>query len=335
MTHFRILVKIDANRLEYHCVADAVEEMITPFFVEGACCRPEFLKFVVTEDEDLKKFVDDTMDAVRYPDGSLKHEYDECFRNVAYQVGYDVPKYIYPEECTHCRITFAEFYGDFETFEMKWLANEKNKQTGEWGYWHNPQGYIDYYMIEETGNLPRIESADSENHVDPDEEYHPHIDGIKVGDIDFGTMEREIDIEARKWWRQYQNVKSGRQEDAPIFGIHYDLCRMGIRTVSNRGEFEASRKEFPHDQDKWVKPEWCDGPLNFKILSTIHRTYFTYNTYAVIEKDGTWHAPGRMGIFAEGDETNEAAAEWRSSFMERFLLNEDEDTVVVALDCHI
>jgi len=327
------MVKIECSKLEYSDVDYIVEEMMGPFFEEDYGCSGEFFEFVNTEDEDWKKFTSETIDVVRYPDGSLKHRYDECFWNKAYQ-SFSAPRYVYPEECEICSVILSDFYEDFEAFQKEWLQHEKNEETDEWGYWYNPQGYIDRYMMMGSDDIPVCEHPKPDKFVDP-EEYSPYADGVRVGDIDFKEMDNKSDVEIKEWWDWYKGIEDGTLEDDQLFGVHYELRRMGIRTMSNKSEFDASRNEFPDNRDKWTEPKWIDKPLDFKTFSSTYRNYFRFSTYAVVEKDGTWHSAGRMGVFAEGDESVEEGCEWRQSFLDRFLLNEDEDTVVMVLDCHI
>lgn len=59
------------------------------------------------------------------------------------------------------------------------------------------------------------------------------------------------------------------------------------------------------------------------------------HTYAVIDKDGEWHAPGQMGWFACSTETEEEAEKWDNEFYQTFLEHLPPATVLTIVDCHI
>lgn len=343
MGSYRVLVKVPAERVDYDYDYDfddpddvidfeaevevVAMEMMEPFYEHGIGCRQQHLRFESTEDEDLEKFTNETIQAVRYPDGTHRHRHDPVFWDPNSE-----EKYVYPEECELVDAKLCDFYSDFEEFELEHLNNEKSPETGEWGYWYNPQGYIDRCSLDWVSGLIRKETKQIGAFVDGEP---PSANIVRVCDVDHQTMDREARKEMKEWWKWYRDVESGRVEDSPIFGVHYDLVQMGIRRITNEKEWEASRDQFPKDRSKWIEAEWEDKPIDFDTFMETKIDYFRWHTYAVVEKDGTWHAPGRMGWFAQGTETVDEGAEWRRNYMDRFLLNEDDDTVLVVMTCHI
>jgi len=326
------MVKIDQERLNRHFgnVEDAVEEMMEPYYEIGAGCNTKYIRFISTYEQDVEKFLTETIGAVRFPDGSLKWVFDPCFRNPNWDpfgTSQDKDKYVYPEECEVAEMLFKEFYGDFEQFQKEWYQREFNPdaddEEDEWGYWANPNGFIDYYSIGgRMGGILPIKGGDGRS-----------SDIAKIEKIDFDKMSEETNERIQEWWERYQRVKSGLEEDDPI-GINYDLYKMGIRVIVNEAEVDAAQKALPGERDKWPRYQWREDVLDFETLSTRYRPYFEFATYAVVEKDGTWHSKGSVGMFAISSETPEEESAWNTGFFERFLGNEDPDTTIVILDCH-
>ena len=55
----------------------------------------------------------------------------------------------------------------------------------------------------------------------------------------------------------------------------------------------------------------------------------------MLDTDGEWHERGEMGWFGMSDESAGQAADWDASFFSRFLKDEDPDTWLATVDCHI
>lgn len=326
---------IDAD--DPDCLEDVAEDvsrdMMEPFYESGAGCRPEYLRFEVTEVEDLKKFTEEKISVVKYPDGTMKRAYNHKFRNPDWspfqssEKDATVSKYIYPEECEVTEATFEEFYPDFETFEMEYMGHERN-EAGEWGYRHNPQGYVDRCCLDGAAS---ILTKTSLGKLAPFRE----VSIARIGDIDFNAMEHEAEREMREWWSLWEDVASGKLEDDPIFGVYYDLYQMGLHRMVNEAEYIAAREKFPDDRRKWIEAKYETDDFSREWFMENMKFYFKWRTYAVVETDGTWNSPGKMGFFALSDESVEDGIKWATDFWDRFLLNEDEDTVVVVLDCHV
>lgn len=341
MGSYSVLVKVPADRLHHDYDFDDPDDMIDfeadvetiamemmePFYEYTFGRHQGHFLFESTEDKDAERFMTETIPAVRYPDGSYKDRHDPVFWDPNSE-----ERYVYPEECELVDATLCDFYADFEEFELEHLKNEKNPETGEWGYWYNPQGYIDRCSLDWGSGLVRRETKEVGALYDDEP---PSANIVRVCDVDQEVMDREARREMKEWWSWYQEVEKGVAEDSPIFGVHYDLIRMGIRRITNGEEWEASRDQFPDDRSKWVEAEWEDVPIDFNTFMETKIDYFKWHTYAVVEKDGTWHAPGVMGWFAEGSETVEQAEEWRRTYMDRFILNEDDDTILVVMTCHV
>ncbi|AIY85262.1 hypothetical protein U729_3094 (plasmid) [Clostridium baratii str. Sullivan] len=60
-----------------------------------------------------------------------------------------------------------------------------------------------------------------------------------------------------------------------------------------------------------------------------------FSTYAVVTPDGVWHSKGTMGWFGLSKENDNAANTWSNNFYDTFIKNEDQETMLVIVDCHI
>lgn len=60
----------------------------------------------------------------------------------------------------------------------------------------------------------------------------------------------------------------------------------------------------------------------------------SFSTYALLDANGVWHEPGRMGWFACDDSTPDSRADY-DKFFEDYLKNADPDWTVTVVDCHI
>lgn len=60
-----------------------------------------------------------------------------------------------------------------------------------------------------------------------------------------------------------------------------------------------------------------------------------FYTYAVITKEGKWHAMGKMGWWGSSSETEKEREEWINLYWDRFIKGLSGDTLLTVVDCHI
>lgn len=60
-----------------------------------------------------------------------------------------------------------------------------------------------------------------------------------------------------------------------------------------------------------------------------------FSTFAVITPEGIWHERGAMGYFGCSSETPEQARKWDDEYFKNFIEDEDENTVITIVDCHV
>lgn len=61
----------------------------------------------------------------------------------------------------------------------------------------------------------------------------------------------------------------------------------------------------------------------------------SFSTYAVLTKDGKWHSVGEMGWFGFSTESEDDTKVWNENYYDRFIKNEDPETTLLIVDCHI
>lgn len=58
-------------------------------------------------------------------------------------------------------------------------------------------------------------------------------------------------------------------------------------------------------------------------------------THAVLDTEGVWHEKGQMGWFGCSSDTLEDKINWAKGYYEKFIKNEDPESLVIIVDCHI
>jgi hypothetical protein len=193
-------------------------------------------------------------------------------------------------------------------------------------------------------------------------EDQPHeADYARVGDIDFEGMDLEVDLKIDEWWEKYQKYlqfeefieregyKRGErwptndeveehlgwdeQEYRDIsfmdHEVHQAFYKLGIRKPKK--DENGKNVENP-ETGKWEWEE--DEPVTIEDLKTKHRHRWEFGTWAVLDAEG-WKEKGEMGWWGFSSESVEEGQEWSKSFVDAFLKNEDPDTLIVIVDCHI
>jgi len=211
------------------------------------------------------------------------------------------------------KIPLKEYYNnDFELFMKEWAGHdEKDIETGKYGYWENPNAKWDWYQIggRWSGLLklkPGVTSGQrgerswtNEKKIIP--EYK--VDSVKVKDIDFSIDKEEYEKSLRFW------------------------------ELKVEGDTPRDEKEEEIVENDWHKKEYYTERYDNK--EEYAKLISEFGTYAVITPDGVWHSKGDMGWWGCSSETNEEAKKWNKSFKETFIDNADPEWTLTVVDCHI
>lgn len=126
-----------------------LERLLAPYQENNmGDCPKEFLKFTSVEAEHRLRYETDTTSRVKTPDGRLLWPWDETFR-VPGEVGHGSNTHKVPEGEGYekVEIKVAELYPTFEQYMEDYAGYTKDPETGEYGYWENPNAKWDWWQV--------------------------------------------------------------------------------------------------------------------------------------------------------------------------------------------
>ena len=137
MSHFTVLV-----------IGENPEEQMAPYQENNmGDCPKEYLEFCDEEEGYLKEYNNDSKSMIKMPNGDLKSPYDEIFKKTDPEASWS-HSYEIPIECKKVEVLFKEVYSTFEEFMEDWAGyDEKDPETGKFGYWENPNRKWDWYQM--------------------------------------------------------------------------------------------------------------------------------------------------------------------------------------------
>jgi len=348
MSHFTVLVRFsDAFKNSHGGVQQAINEMLAPYQENNMeDCPKEFLEFNDVEKEYRKKYKEESQELVRMPDGKLISKYNDRFKKLKDGSKYSYDRII-PDDCELVNVPHNQHYATFEKFMEDYGDYEKDESTGKYGYWENPNAKWDWFQIggRWQGCLHVKKGARSAKNGEPSLLMKDHkfeddkVDAAQKCDIDFEGWKADTDKQLEEWWKKYQQLLKGtlKEDDNPFYGMHYDLCQMGLRETPavNDKEIEAARKKSPKDRSKWPEAVWMTKEITKAELEINYRWRFEFNTYAACTEKEGWLEKGKMGWFGCSTDKSEDREKWGKSFFNRFFLNAPEDEWFAVVDCHI
>lgn len=288
MSHFAVAVISDGIK--------TIEELLAPYQENNMDdCPKEFLEFFDIEDEYREKYENEGREYALMPDGRRLLPWDEEFR-VPGSVGFGSDTHKVPNHIELKEIPHKETFSTFDDFMRDWCGEEKDPETGKYGYWENPNRKWDWYMV---GGRFRGQVKATDGGVAKDEPTpysNGNFDEAKLGDLIWERDEfaaSKADLEWRGW------------VDGEDVGI--------------RRSFWNGRYFIDHYGDK----------------DTYILARSTMWWRAVITPDGKWHEVGEMGWFGMSSERAGELAEWIKTFKERFIDPYPPQYVLTVVDCHI
>lgn len=96
------------------------------------------------------------------------------------------------------------------------------------------------------------------------------------------------------------------------------------------GTSEEAKQEFKYvlESSEYFKEK-------YKTFEGYIRSASTWTTFAVLDAEGEWHEPGKMGWFGCSSASTEDERNWDESYYDNFLKDLPEDAELIVLDCHI
>lgn len=301
MSHFAVAVISDGTK--------TIEELLAPYQENNmGDCPKEYLEFNNVEEEYRQQYENGGATYVFMPDGRRLFPWDEEFR-VDGSFGFGSETHEVPEHLEQRLIPYKETFVTFDDYMREWCDYEKDPETGEYGYWENPNAKWDWWLC---GGRWRAQVRASEGDCAPYPKYN------------FG---------GETTWEE--------ATDYPL--EHFDQAKLGDM-IWDRDETEEKRL---NDQWRaWVDGEEVEGVDDPPPLAVIRtKQYGDRETYvlcnstmwwrAVITPDGKWHEVGEMGWWGMSSESGGELVEWARAFKERFIDPYPPEYVLTVIDCHI
>lgn len=292
--HFAVAVICDHDQ--------TVKELLAPYQENNMCdVDKKYLEFVDMEEAVRSQYENGITPRVVMPDGRLLCPWDEMFRVRGFGLGYDTHKV--PENLEIRQFRFKEIFETFDCF-TEYFAEERDPETGKYGYWENPNAKWDWYAI---GGRWRGNVRAHRGWVSPElgiwthtqataANPSTHFDSACLGDLIWCKDE----IFAKEAKEMYRSLMSGESKFNP----------------SN-----------PLESESWVKR--CFNNEEEYVYVESHMWWGS-----VVTPDGKWHELGRLG-----DPPYEAPAgeyyQWAKSFKERFVDPYPPSYTLTVVDCHI
>jgi hypothetical protein len=211
-------------------------------------------------------------------------------------------------------------YPTLEDVAKNYYGYNYHEDQKAYGYWANPDTKWDWFVI--GGRFSDMLPRKTENGVEM-------VDVVACGDLDIDQLNVDTDKAIVKWWEEYQQFIEEKDSENKDMGIDWYISS----DLQDMGLIKCIKPRVFIDGD-WTGGEWDEQPVTLEQLQTEYRYFFEFCTWAVLDKDG-WYTKGEMGWWGMSEATPESRKEFAYNYMEKFILNEKPDTVLVVVDCHI
>lgn len=296
--HFAVAVISDGTK--------TIEELLAPYQENNCGTVPrELLEFVDTEEDERAVYESGGCTYVFMPDGRRLFPWDETFR-VEGTVGLGSATHKVPECLEQRSIPYRDTFETFDDY-MKWAGEERDPETGRYGFWENPNAKWDWWTI---GGRWRAQVCAVDGECAPYTTY------------DLGDFVSRLP----------ENYPAHRFDRAKLRDMIWEAD-------------EGAAAEAELDWRAWVDGEEIDrGARWHRGKRFLLRTFGDKEGYAlcsstmwwgaVVTPDGKWHELGSLGM-ADHDAETGATVEWAKSFKGRFIDPWPTECVLTVVDCHV
>ena len=342
MSHYTVTARVSDERLARHGddLKAALDEMLEPWNKNTK--DRKHLVFRDEEDEKLRDHQTKDLEYVRVPpEGNLLSKWDERFR-VPGKLWTTFTSHRVPEDCKLVQIPARLVYPDFEDYMRYYCGYAKGRdpETGRYGYWSNPNGYWDWWVVggRWTGFYP-LRQGVFPRLGEPGTLTSPATAGrgdvVRLGDIDMDAVREQTVANAERFWSEWQELLEGkdfRYPDGPR-GLALDLGFLQVVDGPLPADLSGKRA-IPWKQ----KP--CFVGSTHDVCTLLSRddvmvrylgAFSPVITFASMDDDG-WYAPEEKGWFGARRDAEGERLKYRLAFEERYLHGHD-DTLVL-LDLH-
>lgn len=289
MSHFAVAVISDGTK--------TIDELLAPYQENNMeDCPKEFLQFNDIEEEYRNEYENGGCEYFFMPDGRRLLPWDEEFR-VDGSRGYGPNTHKVPDHLEKKHIPYKETFPTFDDYMRDWNGEEKDPDTGKYGYWENPNAKWDWYQVggrwrgqvrATCGGVAKADQSPYENGC---------YDLAKLRNLIWERDEAAAKRAENEWrsWVDGEDIEGVGQS---FWNSKYYIYQFG-------------------DREGYVL---CESSMWWR---------------AVVTPDGKWHEVGEMGWFGMSIESNGEIVEWAKNFKERFIDPCDPDCLLTVVDCHI
>lgn len=332
MSHFTVAV-ITKGRPTY----EKIEEALAPFQENNMDdCPKRFLAFHSLSKEYKEAYDTGTTERVRLKDGTLVYSWDDCLyeevteeeyeaakaegRKTAYS-SYPKPTYKAKKDLTAIgaeivQIPWKELYFTFKEYLEDYHDAKFDEEMQDYGYWENPNAKWDWYQVggRWAGSL----------------RVAPDCENCGLGEKSWGWgKQNPYETDGK-----YKKVDSARIKDLvfPDYQERYEKAK-------RFWELKVEGQEPKNDQEKedlswdFYKTSYYEN--TYKDKETYAECEATFHTYAVIDKEGHWHAQGEMGLFGITIGAEDTLVDYIKNYKKNVFDAAGDDDYITIVDCHI
>lgn len=364
MSHFCVLVKVSQDKLAQHQgdVREAVESLLAPYQENNmGDCPKELLKFndCTSEVEEAAQTIIEASDYLggKHPESigkTILEHYGNDISKVAdqycgYSIDKETGKYGYWEN-PNAKWDWWQIGGRYAgLLPIKTQLPEDHLKVAAYYLWTDAgspvtDGVEFYYKAEKellkvyADNVLRGEPSLLMDNFQYEENYG---DVAALKNIDFEKISSDCLKERELFYSRYLRYKELKsnpnlEKDKDDVWLNYDI-QTKLRSI---GAIKEVPKEHNYPENQEITPEifepkFEEQELTLEIINSQYKWAWEFSTYAVIETNGNWFQKGEMGWWGLSSDNVEDRINWGHSFFDNFIKNEDPETLLVIVDCHI
>ena len=362
MSHYTVLV-----------IGEPLDEALQPFH-EFECTgyNDEHIQELDITDETRENYEDSTRKMVVLENGKLDPLYSDTYKVKVEEEGRLFPhtEYRPPAGCEVREVpmkelmSFTEYVTEYDSIDTV-AHNQTPNIEGEHQF--------SYARLDENGNIAKIirrtnpdarwdwwvlggrwkgmlklkagaQGTEGEPGVFGSESRPGWVDQARKGDIDWDGMRQTHFEEASARYDHFEELaKSPVDSDQLAHKIEW----WDNNEYPNKHYPEKPQDEFDTFED-YLEYHWkLKCAQQAKVMSILpssrkipSRAQYigeqcAFTTYAVLDEDGQWHEPDKMGWWGMSHASEEQVDQFQDKFFERFIEPLDDDTLLSVVDCHI
>lgn len=342
-----------------------LEKRMQPFDENADRIPAKFTEFnnMETDEEILQKWEEGKTEKIKLPGGELCSPWDDRFKDPGQGMGFSTSdKYTFPEGSEKVEVAFKDLYDTFEQYLEDWYGATKDSTTGKYGYWHNPNGKWDYWLLggRWAGYLPiRAGTEPIWRDLEDWEKrtgHHDfeHMEGPKRNtssacqfqNLNLDEIGRKSAENLADFFDKFNFlVREGkyRDDDQDFYNsrnIAVDIGVMACKEEKDLTDEERPNARFWRDEHEHHKESTrCDVlyPDKVKELKQFSEefgaVFFSISTYTFFDEEKGWVSPGDMGWWGMSSDSPDTYLPFKNAYRDRVLACEPTDWLAI-LDCH-